>query len=140
MHLPVGQTLNSPCYTWHYPTLAWHREGEIYCEVSVVRKVDHVHRASHGGRIKWCAMGMPIACVREVHASALFHQAQRTLYTNLSTQDYIPQPSQRILYYSANLCHLGIRSSKCIISVAKSTASTSKLFCQLHGGSTLSLC
>ena len=36
MHLWVWQTSNSSCYTWHYPALAQHREGEIHCEVHAV--------------------------------------------------------------------------------------------------------
>lgn len=48
--------------------------------------VDLVHHASCDRSVKWCAMGVPIACVREVHASVLFHHEQSVLYANLSTQ------------------------------------------------------
>ena len=33
MHLLVWQTFNSECYTWYYPTLTRHSEGEKYCKV-----------------------------------------------------------------------------------------------------------
>ena len=59
--------------------LARHREGEIYCEVCVVRE-----RRSPG--MGGTENGVPIARVRNVHASALFHHVQRVLYANLSTR------------------------------------------------------
>ena len=59
--------------------LAWHREGEIYCEVRMVRE-----RRSPG--VEEAQNGMPIARVRDVHTSALFHRVQHKLYANPGKQ------------------------------------------------------
>ena len=47
-----------------------------------------VHHASRGGSVKRHALGMPIVRIHEIHASVLFHGAQRVLYANLSIQVY----------------------------------------------------
>ena len=47
-----------------------------------------VHHTSHGGSVKWHAVGVPIVHIHEIHASVIFHCAQHVLYVNLSTQVY----------------------------------------------------
>ena len=75
--LQVWQTLNSACYTWHYPTLARHGKGEIHCEVCIVREHwSHVHSS----RFAWqeCKMACQ-KCVYVRFKQVLFDRVLRVL-------------------------------------------------------------